>query len=274
MLKNTRNVCVLFALPEEARPFVREIGNLDTSRIKGIYESYRGMIPYKPHPIDLTVAVSGVGQQNAAHCAEAILDSLAGKIDILIISGFAGHLEPVIHFFEGFPVRSYLGNVIVVSDVITETQEKFRASPALFEAASNVSADAMTVESCVICGGPLITGDRVLITPQEKSALAERTGAIAVDMETAGAVRVAQERGIPWLAVRAITDGVNDELPLDFNALANSDGSVNRGRILRATLAQPHKIPALIRLGQRSSLAANNLAAFLVAFLQTLPEGF
>ena len=120
--------------------------------------------------------------------------------------------------------------------------------------------------------GTLVTVNKVATTPTEKRELAARTGAIAVDMETAGAVRVAQERGIPWLAVRAITDGVNDELPLDFNALANPDGSVNRGRVIRATLAQPHKIPALIRLGQRSSLAANNLAAFLVAFLQTLPE--
>lgn len=111
--------------------------------------------------------------------------------------------------------------------------------------------------------GPLATGDRVLIRKTEKAALAERTGACAVDMETAGAVRVAEQHGVPWLAIRAITDGADDEMPLDFNALSTPDGDPDRGRVLRATLTHPWKIPALIRLGTRSSLAARNLALYL-----------
>ena len=120
--------------------------------------------------------------------------------------------------------------------------------------------------------GTLVTADKVLVTSAEKRRLKEETGAVAVDMETAGAALAAAERGIPWMAIRAVTDGPNDTLPLDFNALADAEGDVDRKRILRATLTHPWKIPALIRLGQRSTLAARNLAIFLETFLKSLPE--
>ncbi len=174
----------------------------------------------------------------------------------MVVCGFAGGLS-----------ENMKPGDLILADKVTDGTEMFLPDAALFLAAQSIRPSGIKIER-----GTLVTVDKVATTTAEKRELAARTGAIAVDMETAGAVRVAEARGIPWLSVRAITDGVNDELPLDFNALANPDGSVNRGRVIRATLAQPHKIPALIRLGQRSSLAANNLAAFLVAFLQTLPE--
>ena len=61
-------------------------------------------------------------------------------------------------------------------------------------------------------------------------------------------------------------------MPLDFNALADANGNVDKKRVIAATLTHPWKIPALIRLGARSSLAAKNLAAFLDAYLQALPD--
>ena len=65
---------------------------------------------------------------------------------------------------------------------------------------------------------------------------------------------------------------LNEDLPFDFNALADAEGNVHRGRIVTKALLNPWKIPALIQLGQRSSLAARNLADFLQAFLDRLPE--
>ncbi len=116
----------------------------------------------------------------------------------------------------------------------------------------------------------LATVDRVLGRAAEKHELGVRTGAIAVDMESAGAARAAQERGIPWLAVRTISDALEDSLPFDFNALADPNGNVSYHRVILATLTHPARIPELIRLGQRSSLAANHLALFLLAL--TMPN--
>lgn len=121
--------------------------------------------------------------------------------------------------------------------------------------------------------GTLLTIDRILTHSDAKRALALRTQAIAVDMETAGAVQAAEAVGVPWLAVRAITDGVADDMPFDFNALADADGNVDPRRVIRAALCRPWKIPALLRLGTNSWRAARNLAVFVEALLRQIPEG-
>ena len=238
-MSNARPVCVLFALPEEMRPFERRTGS------SGLH---------------LKISCSGVGMANAAKSAESLLSEKAAA---LIVCGFGGGLA-----------LGLAGDIMVADRVITGQNELLCADSALLAAAKSIAFNPSVFEwlDPDIHVGTLFTHDRVLVTSQEKRELAARTGAIAVDMETAGAVRVAEEHGIPWLAVRAITDTAKDDLPLDFNALANPDGSINRSRVVLATLANPRKIPALMRLGRNSALAANNLAAFLLAFLQALPE--
>ncbi len=225
-------VGILFALPEEARPFA-------------------------PHPSGrVSVAISGVGRERAARSAEQMICAPDARLDCLLICGFAGGLT-----------QALTPGSLVLADTVLYNDDTFSADSTLLAAAESVRLSGLDARR-----GTLATGGRILTRADEKRALAARTGAVAVDMETAGAARVAQSRGVPWLAVRAITDGVEDALPLDFNALADADGSVNRGRVVRATLARPWKIPGLIRLGARSARAANNLAAFLAAFLEVLPE--
>ena len=230
-----QEIYLLFALQEETKAFLKRISSIKATPNDAIH-----------------AMVTGVGAVKARQAAEFVIEGC----DLLIVCGFCGGLT-----------KALRPGSLIFADRVTDETEIFTPDAALFAAAESLDLSGVKIER-----GTLVTVDSVATKTAEKRELAERTGAIAVDMETAGAVRVAQKRGVPWLAVRAITDGVDDELPLDFNALANPDGSVNRGRVIRATLAQPHKIPALIRLGQRSSLAANNLGAFLVAFLQTLPE--
>ena len=105
-----------------------------------------------------------------------------------------------------------------------------------------------------------------------ETSLAQQLDVIAVDMETFAAAEVAKEAGVPWLAVRVVTDGATDDMPFDFNAMTGADGNVNKGRVIVSALTHPHKIPALIRLGARSSLAAKKFALFLQAYLQALPD--
>ena len=251
---------VVFALPEESAPFYQSFlfppGKSKKSLRAGEVAVSGFTIDEDVYSdIPVVLACSSVGVSNAARTTREALDEYP-EIAVLFIVGFAGGLSD-----------TAAPGGLIFANKVTDGTETFSPDASLFAAAEALDLSGIKIER-----GMLVTVDRVATTAAEKRELAKRTGAIAVDMETAGAVRVAEARGIPWLAVRAITDGVNDALPLDFNALANPDGSVNRGRVIRATLAQPHKIPALIRLGQRSSLAANNLAAFLVAFLQALPE--
>lgn len=242
----SQRIAVLFALPEESAPFLRQV---------------------RPRAEKFVVGVSGVGRQKAAQEATHLLRER--NIKALLICGFAGGLQGL------------SGDIVIAERVLEADNPILPYSPDTgLLAYMQVFAESSGWQDLwrespmtpVISAGTLITTDRVMVTREEKRALAERTGAIAVDMETAGAARVAQEHGVPWLAVRAITDGVDDTLPFDFNQFSDADGNVNRGRIVLATLTHPWKIPALLRLGQRSSRAAGNLAKFLETFLQTLPD--
>jgi adenosylhomocysteine nucleosidase len=231
-------ITVLFALPEEARPFHKRLQSF-------------------PASAHVSSTCSGAGTSAAALDADYVAE-VAAPGDIILICGFAGGLA------SGLAP----GSLIVAASVTDSLSgENFTADSELLQAAESVSLSGLSVRR-----GTLITGDRVLITAGEKRSFAEQTGGMAVDMETAGAARVAQQYGVPWLAIRAITDGVEDEMPLDFNTLADRSGNIPRGRILLAALTHPWKIPALIQLGKRSALAAENLAVFLEALLKHLPE--
>ena len=66
-----------------------------------------------------------------------------------------------------------------------------------------VAADA---EKLPVQQGILMTTRHIVSDPASKAELRGKSGACAVDMETAGIAEAADETGLPWVAVRAIVD--------------------------------------------------------------------
>lgn len=259
-------LCILYALPEESAPLLRLLTRREETTLgeKQVPCTLGYLSNLDAFPIiwPLRVACSGVGRRKAAETARLLLEQPGSLVKCLLILGFGGGLAP-----EARP-----GNLVIADRVLLAGEDSEGIETYMADSTLVMTAESVRLEGITLGRGALATVDRVLIESKEKQALAKRTGAVVVDMETAGAVQIAQERGVPWLAVRAITDGVEDVLPLDFNALADAEGNVDRGRVVRATLAQPWKIPSLLRLGKRSSRAADHLTQFLEAFLTGLAE--
>ncbi len=65
------------------------------------------------------------------------------------------------------------------------------------------------------------------------------------------------------VAIRAITDGVDESLPLDFNLCFDSTGQFRRARLMALLARRPRAVRPLLRLGRHSALAAHSLASFL-----------
>lgn len=130
----------------------------------------------------------------------------------------------------------------------------FPAAPGQAAVRAALSADGPRVHD-----GPLLTVDAPLRTPQVKRAAHQRTGAVAVDMEAAGMAEAAQALGIPWLALKAVVDGVEEPLP-EFLAGCTTDRGELRWRgLLGALLAGGERRRTLRRLGRASQQAGLGL---------------
>ena len=74
--------------------------------------------------------------------------------------------------------------------------------------------------------GRILTVPRIVNRALEKREMAHLTGAIGLDMESAVVGQVAQDQNIPFVAVRAISDLMDEELPEVFNLFLRPFGWV------------------------------------------------
>lgn len=101
--------------------------------------------------------------------------------------------------------------------------------------------------------GCFISADRIVYRAAEKIALAERTRATGLDMESAALAGEAKAAQVPFLIVRSVSDLLTEELPLDFNLFLRPTGWVKG---IGALLAHPSSLLGLNRLRRQSAVAA------------------
>jgi hopanoid-associated phosphorylase len=108
--------------------------------------------------------------------------------------------------------------------------------------------------------GTILGRDAIADSVEVKALLHEASRADAVDMESHLAARAAKARGVPFAALRVISDGADQALPPAALVAMRPDGSIALGRVLASVLRQPSQIPALIRTGRESEAAFQALA--------------
>jgi len=102
----------------------------------------------------------------------------------------------------------------------------------------------------------------------EKRRLASAYPAMSlVDMEAAAVARLAAMRGIPFYAIKGISDALDAKLP-DFNRFIAPDGRFQTSRFVVSSLFRPAYWPSLVRMGENSRKASQSIAETLQAFLQ------
>jgi adenosylhomocysteine nucleosidase len=149
--------------------------------------------------------------------------------------------------------------------------------PRLVEKALEKKVDVDGMISTGFCGaldeslrvGDIVTGcgilsmDRVVVTAEEKRALRAKTGAAAVEMESAAVAAKAEQWGVPFRCIRVVSDAATEDLPLDFNLYRDAEGRFSRARITLAALARPFsRVPALLRLEHNTKIAARSLGDY------------
>ena len=107
--------------------------------------------------------------------------------------------------------------------------------------------------------GTIIGSDTIVATTTEKQALYAATGALAVDMESHIAARVAARHNLPFAIIRAISDSADEVLPSAALVGMKPDGSMALGAVLASLARNPSQLPALIRTGIHAGRAFSEL---------------
>ena len=108
--------------------------------------------------------------------------------------------------------------------------------------------------------GPIAAGDVMVVNTAAKAALRAKTGALAVDMESHITAHFAANRGLPFAALRVISDGADRALPKAAQAGMKTDGGMDVLAVLKALARDPRQLPALIRTGLEAEVAFRQLA--------------
>jgi adenosylhomocysteine nucleosidase len=198
--------------------------------------------------MDVALVVSGAGDKRAYSTAREAIGLLSPKAYVSV--GLSGGLE----------------RGLQASDVVLGESTGFLGG-------TRYKADK-AVMGRLLAGntfktGPLLVSETVITTAAGKREAAKASGCIAVDMESCGAARAASEAGVPFLAIRAVSDTAEEDLVVDFNRFMK-DGGMDWARFIPFMVAHPGVMPKLLILGRKSVLASKNLAGAFSDILSAL----
>ena len=129
--------------------------------------------------------------------------------------------------------------------------------------------DAQTGERFAAQGGGMrlkLVSSAQVASVAEKKRIWDSYLAGAVDMEAATVARLARMRGIPLVCIKAISDGVDSELP-DFNRFIDTRGQMRMGAFLAHVAVRPGTWRPLAYLGMQSAAGAKAMAKAVDGFL-------
>jgi hypothetical protein len=86
---------------------------------------------------------------------------------------------------------------------------------------------------------------------------------MVADMESHIAGRYASKLSLPFVALRAISDTVHDDIPPAAINAINPDGTINIVKTIGSVLFNPLQVPNLIRLNNNTKAALKVLADYI-----------
>lgn len=151
----------------------------------------------------LSIVETGMGLTAAATTARWLVEHHPDTP--LVMLGCAGGLVPEIAALD-----------VVVPEAVVDDAERYVCDDG-WRARLSAAAAAAGVQQHA---GDLVSVAEPLLTVAAKRAAAQRTGAVAVDMESAAVARIAAAAGCPFAVVRVVLDDADTEIPSTLAALA------------------------------------------------------
>lgn len=206
------------------------------------------------HGHELVAVLSRIGKVAAATTATVLIERF--EVDRIVFTGVAG----------GLAQNVAVGNVVVASELLQHDMDasplypkhevpmtgtsRFRTdsalSQALLSAARSVLASPaetlgqevfaeFNLHTPQVHEGLIVSGDRFVSTSAESQALrVALPDALAVEMEGAAVAQVCHDYGLPFAALRTISDRADDAAHVDFQRFIDQVASRYSAAVLEA----------------------------------------
>jgi adenosylhomocysteine nucleosidase len=240
----TMNDCIaIFGAVKEEIAGIKQAMNISDRVRLGKSDAWPG----KWGKQSLVLVRSGVGKQRAEDSAIQVIDRFKPKV--LISIGYAGAVQPGLN----------VGDLMIADSILEENESrKYVPDPIWLDRSRNIPC---TDSTKAVVGG-LLTVNKVIHGPIEKERLGEKYNVQAVEMETSAIARIAEDKALPFLSVRVISDRMDQEL-LDSSSFLGSDGEISTLKAGWYVLTHPSSLKNALSLRTQTQFATQTMTRFL-----------
>jgi len=157
-----------------------------------------------------------------------------GDMRAVISFGIAGGLDPALR----------PGDVVVASAVIAETGVWKVPAKVLNAITKQINRHGIAARTGFVVGV-----EEPIIAPASKASLRRETDAAAVDMESHIGAAYAASKGLPFAAIRVISDPAERALPALAKRALKPDGRIDIAAVVGGIARAPLQLATLIRAG-------------------------
>jgi adenosylhomocysteine nucleosidase len=152
----------------------------------------------------------------------------------VISFGIAGGLDPTLKS----------GDIVVATEVLSGDTRWLAGLPL-----NEAQIASVALKRRRVVRGGLAGVEQVIAAKAGKAALWSETGAAAVDMESHIAASYAAQAGLPFAALRVISDPASRALPAIAMSAVKPNGDIDLGKVLRGIARNPLSLLALVSTG-------------------------
>jgi adenosylhomocysteine nucleosidase len=251
---------MIAAMPEEIKPLLRRVGTHTREKL-GKFNIYR--FTFGTH--DACLIESGMGTDKAAAATRALIT--AAEPALVINFGFAGAVTagPVV------------GDIVVAERILRSRERLFSEQAGLATGKADELSGLLERElqgkGFHIRQGTFVTAARITNKREMAALLPAGVNTPVLEMETAAVALVTARGKTPLMALRAISDGGEEELGFAIEEFADREMNIRVWKVLLTVARKPRIVPQLLRLARNSRLAGENLALAVLAVLKSQGKG-
>lgn len=216
MSNNFKNIAILIADIEEYKHIEVTLGNCAKR------DDFHGLLSHtvdfeiKSGLISLRTICFGIGKVNAALAAAFVTDGF----DLIVNTGLSGGFNGV-NKYDLIVGTSFVEHDFDLTPIGYKRGQK--PNEEVFASADNSLINDVLTKFPFVKAGIFATGDCFVCSKQQHDMIADEFSPIACDMESAVIARISNKYNIPYISLRMVSDGADDDSAQTYSDTLTGD---------------------------------------------------